>query len=304
VELLQAVSPMFVEMVMREIGRMRENAELPEFGEFEANNYIMQWLNMPVVAEGNRIGHLLILRNVTDERRLARMREDLVHTIVHDLRNPLSAVNICVDLMMEQLAGYQLSREIYDYVEIVQRNTEKTTRLVDMILDINRLESGQMPITFRSVGLSGLVDEVLNLQRPLAEEEQIRLEKEVPLSLPNVLIDVSLIERVLQNLLDNALKTTPAGRGVIRVEARSASTDGGRRVLVSVVDNGPGIPADIRDHMFQKFTTSEGQRRRGTGLGLAFCRMALDAHEEGIWVAQSAPGVGTTITFSLPIALE
>lgn len=300
---LRSISAKLVDLVLQEVSRLRQNNEQPGFGEFEANNYITQWLNLPVVAEGNRIGHLLILRNVTDERRLGRMREDLVHTIVHDLRNPLSAVNICVELMTEQLASVQLSSEVYDYLGIVQRNTEKTTRLVDMILDINRLESGQMPISFRPVVLAELVDEVLNLQRPLAEEDQIRLEQDVPLSLPKVLVDANLIERVLQNLLDNALKTTPSGRGVIRVEARSAGTENGRRVLVSVVDNGPGIPADIRDHMFQKFITGEGQRRRGTGLGLAFCRMAIDAHDEDIWVAQSEQGVGTTITFSLPIAL-
>ena len=303
VKQLRAISPQLVDLLLKEVARLRENDDQPGFGEFEANNYITQWLNLPVMAEGNRIGHLLIFRNVTDERRLGRMREDLVHTIVHDLRNPLSAVNICVELMTEQLASVQLSSEIYDYLGIVQRNTEKTTRLVDMILDINRLESGQMPISFRPVVLTELVDEVLKLQRPLAEEDQIHLEQDVPLSLPKVMIDANLIERVLQNLLDNALKTTPAGRGVIRVEARSASTESGRRVLVSVVDNGPGIPADIRDHMFQKFITGEGQRRRGTGLGLAFCRMAIDAHDEDIWVAQSERGVGTTITFSLPIAL-
>lgn len=300
---LRSVSPQLVALVLREAARLAQNSEQPGFGEFEANNYITQWLNLPVVADGNRIGHLLILRNVTDERRLGRMREDLVHTIVHDLRNPLSAVNICVELMTEQLATVPMGREIYDYLGIVQRNTEKTVRLVDMILDINRLESGQMPISFRPVVLSAVVDEVLNLQRPLAEEEQIRLEKDVALSLPKVMIDTNLIERVLQNLLDNALKTTPSGRGVIRVEARSVSTEQGRRVWVSVVDNGPGIPMEIRDHMFQKFITGEGQRRRGTGLGLAFCRMALDAHHEDIWVAHSEPGVGTTITFSLPLAL-
>lgn len=300
---LEQTPEKLVNLAWSETARLQQDGYLMNNGEFDLNEKIIQWLTVPVQSEENRVGQLLILRDVTNERQLSRMREDLVHTIVHDLRNPLSAVNICVEMMAEEMAGYDISDEMREYLGIIERNTEKTTRLVDTILDISRLENGQMPIDFKPVRLDQLVADVLQLQIPLADEDGIQLENAVQISLPNVLIDANLIERVLQNLIDNALKTTPLGKGMIRVEAVTASTERGRRVLVSVIDNGPGIPPDIRDHMFKKFTTGQGQKRRGTGLGLAFCRMVIDAHEENIWVEHSSREKGTTITFSLPLAL-
>ncbi|MEM7116831.1 MAG: GAF domain-containing protein, partial [Chloroflexota bacterium] len=303
-QMMDGVPAQASDVMWLETSRLQREGYLMSNGEVELTDRIVQWLTVPVQAEESQLGQLLILRDVTNERLLARMREDLVHTIVHDLRNPLSAVNICVEMMAEQIEGHEeLGSEMRQYFGIVQRNTDKTTRLVDTILDISRLESGQMPLNFRPVLLHELVEDVLQLQKPLAAEDGIRLENVIPLSLPRVLIDASLIERVLQNLIDNALKTAPMGRGVIRVEAVMSSTTKGRRVLISVADNGPGIAPSIRDHMFKKFTTGQGQKRRGTGLGLAFCRMVIDAHEEDIWVASSSRESGTIITFSLPLAL-
>jgi signal transduction histidine kinase len=172
--------------------------------------------------------------------------------------------------------------------------------MVNAILDISRLESGRMPLSPTIFAVGEAVEEVIDLGRPLAERKNIHLIDAVAENLPPVWADQALIGRVLQNLVGNALKFTPEG-GVVRVEAY-VSVAAPDKLFVSIVDTGPGIPADIRSQIFQKFVTGQ-QDGHGSGLGLAFCRMVLEAHEERIWV-ESVPGQGATFIFSLPLATE
>jgi signal transduction histidine kinase len=133
-------------------------------------------------------------------------------------------------------------------------------------------------------------------QLPLVAEKGLRLKNEVPSQLPPIYADAALVERVLRNLIGNAIKFTSTG-DVVRVAARADVSDSS--ILVSVSDTGPGIPADIRDLLFQKFVTGQ-QEERGSGLGLAFCKMAIEAHGKRIWV-ESPPGGGTMFAFTLPL---
>jgi signal transduction histidine kinase len=171
--------------------------------------------------------------------------------------------------------------------------------LVNSILDVSRLESGRMPIKYVQIRLSDLVAETLQAQGPLAADKGLRLERDVPPTLPPAWADADLIGRVLQNLVGNAIKFTPPG-GVIRVTAKVGQSDPLPVLLVSVSDTGPGIPSEIRGQLFQKFVTGR-QEGRGSGLGLAFCKLAVEAHGEHIAV-ESALGQGTTFTFSLATA--
>jgi signal transduction histidine kinase len=123
----------------------------------------------------------------------------------------------------------------------------------------------------------------------------------VPSDLPKAWVDAKLTERVLQNLVGNAVKFTPGG-GVVRVTAQVDNTEGHPRILVAVSDTGPGIPPQIEDRLFQKFVTGR-QEGRGSGLGLTFCKMAIEAHDERIWV-ESTPDEGTTFFFTLPVAAK
>jgi signal transduction histidine kinase len=172
--------------------------------------------------------------------------------------------------------------------------------LVNAILDIGRMESGQMPLEKSEVSLAELIAGVVESQLPLVAEKGLRLESEVPPDLPPAYADAALIERVLRNLIGNAIKFTSTG-DIVRVAAR-ADMSGEHSIFVSVSDTGPGIPADIRELLFEKFVTGQ-QEERGSGLGLAFCKMAVEAHGERIWV-ESPPGGGTTFTFTLPLLQE
>jgi signal transduction histidine kinase len=171
--------------------------------------------------------------------------------------------------------------------------------LVNGILDVSRLESGRMPLNRTSVEMGTLIAETLRAQAPLAADKGLRLESDVPPTLPPAWVDAELIGRVLQNLAGNAIKFTPAG-GVIRLEVKSGESGGRSVLLVSVSDNGPGIPDEIRNRLFQRFVAGR-QEGRGSGLGLAFCKLAVEAQGGHIEV-RSTPGRGATFTFALNLA--
>jgi signal transduction histidine kinase len=171
--------------------------------------------------------------------------------------------------------------------------------LVSAILDMSRLESGQMLLEQKTFNLANLVAETMQAQAALASKKNIRLESAVPAALPPAWGDPALIGRVLQNLIDNACKFTPAG-GSVRVMAHAEQRHGRPVLHVSVSDTGPGIPAKIQFQLFRKFVRGQ-QKERGSGLGLAFCRLAIEAHGERIWV-ESTSEQGTTMTFSLATA--
>ncbi len=240
---------------------------------------------------------IAMVEDITDRRAAEQMREDLTHTMVHDLRSPLTTITTSLELLQSGLLG-ELSARQAEIVQLAQSGARRMLQLIDTILDVSRLEAGQMPLRRSALDLSDLVATVVCLQGPLASDKQVQLVSDWPATLPLVWADADIVERVLQNLVGNAIKFTPAG-GVIRVSARLTEGDP-PKVLTSVSDTGPGIPPELKGRLFTKFAAGQ-QRGRGTGLGLAFCKLALEAHGETIW-AESAPGQGATFTFSLPLA--
>jgi signal transduction histidine kinase len=142
-----------------------------------------------------------------------------------------------------------------------------------------------------------LIEEVMTEELPLAESTGVALEANLPEVLPMVLGDRDFLERVLINLLDNALKFT-SGKGWVRVEVHPVQDD----VRVEVIDTGPGVPIEDRERIFEKFTHTRGQSgtRRGLGLGLAFCQMAVEAHGGRIWIEDGPGGRGSCFVFTLP----
>ncbi|MBN1936511.1 MAG: PAS domain-containing protein [Anaerolineae bacterium] len=238
-------------------------------------------------------GRLLVLRDISERKQLEQARDNLMHTIVHDLRSPLSGVNMALNVIVQ---GQAMSETQQQMIGIAQNSVNRMSMLIDSILDVSRMESGQMPLARSAVRLEALIATVIQLQTPLTQLNRLRLIDESPDNLPAVWGDAEVIGRVLQNLVDNAIKFTPAG-GEIRMTARHDPETA--QMLVSVADNGPGISPEVQERLFQKFATGDTPGR-GTGLGLAFCRLAVEAHGGRIWV-ESEPGKGTTFTFSLPV---
>ncbi|MGH2626090.1 MAG: sensor histidine kinase, partial [Anaerolineales bacterium] len=210
------------------------------------------------------------------------------------LRSPLS--NIISSLEMMQTSTPKKDEGTQSMMAIALRSSRRLSRLVDSLLDLGQLEAGKA-VLHRSVApIRSLIAEALEEVHPVAENKGHTLQFQLPPELPQVDMDVDMIRRVLINLLENAIKYTRSGG---RITASASQTDG--QVVVSVADSGPGIPAREQQHIFEKFTRIQQQgRSKGLGLGLAFCRLAVEAHGGRIWV-ESEEGQGSTFRFSLPV---
>lgn len=309
-EALRRQSPAVVRATLAEMRRLRQRDQAPGEGEYEVSSRTIHWLNLPVMAGTTPLGRLLALRDVTKERLLDKMRDDLTRTMVHDLRNPLTAISVSLQLL-DMTASADLPADQQQMLQSARSGAQRMLELVNNILDVSRLEGGRMRIVRVPVSLAELVAETLHTQSPLAAGKDLRLESQVPPSLPLALADASLMERVLQNLVDNAIKFTPDG-GQVRIVVGQLDGERVERwrqrgveppcLFVSIADDGPGIPPEIKGQLFQKFATGP-QEESGSGLGLAFCKLAVEAHQGRIWV-ESEPGRGTAFIFTLPIARE
>ena len=296
---MRPAAPQAARATLQELRRLKTGAEPTAEGDYEVDGRPIHWQSLPVRVGPRPMGRLIVMRDMTEERTLEQVRKDMTHTMVHDLRNPLTGIVAALDMVLSGHLG-ELSPPQRDVLQIALSSSERMMNLVNAILDVDRLESGRMPVTLVAVDAADLVREAVQVQAALAQNKQIRLECDLPRGLPLVQVDLNLIQRVLENLIGNALKFTPEG-GCVRVAARLAQAPPeAAGVLISISDTGPGIPLEIQSQLFQKFVTG-GQQEHGSGLGLAFCKLAIEAHRQHIWVDGSA-GKGTTFTFSLAAA--
>jgi PAS domain S-box-containing protein len=254
---------------------------------------------------GHVIGLLMVFTDVTEERELAQAREDLGNMIVHDLRGPLTAITTSLKLLAEIAPDDDpVGKMVRQTTDVSSRAVRKLLSLVDTLLDISKLESGVMVLEREQGQLSPLCIAVIDELSPLAHELDVSVALNVPDDLPLLYIDAEKVERILLNLVDNAIKFTPSG-GRVQIAAYSPGTMGAENgfVRIQVSDTGPGIPDQHKERLFDRFAQLDGQRgrRRGTGLGLTFCRLAVEAHGGQIWIEDQPQG-GAIFTFTLPVA--
>ena len=253
-------------------------------------------------AGGQVIGLLMVFTDVTEERELAQAREDLSSMIVHDLRGPLTAITTSLKLLGEIAPPDEsLGKTITQMTDAALRAVRKLLNLVDSLLDISKLESGAIGVDREPADLRALCESVIDELSPLSDELEISLELEIIEDAPLLEVDKDKIERVLLNLVDNAIKFTPSeGRVVIR--ARACTPEAGF-LCVEVRDTGPGVPDSHKERLFDRFAQLDGMRgrRRGTGLGLTFCRLTIEAHGGQIWIEDNPDG-GAIFAFTLPVS--
>lgn len=300
---LQPHAPGIVQAALAEMHRSQRGDEQPGEGECEIAPRTIHWFNLPVLAGSTPLGRLWILRDVTEERQLEKMRDDLTHTMVHDLRNPLTSLFMALQFLDEPFADNLLPNQRM-MLEIALDSSQKLLKMINNILDVSRLESGRMSLKREPIALDDLVAETLHEQSLQARQKGLHLESEIPSTLPLISADASLMERVLQNLVGNAIKFTPSG-GEVKVAVETTgelegSQDGTTpEMRISISDTGSGIPSELQSRLFQKFVTGR-QHGSGSGLGLAFCKLTVEAHGGRIWV-DSEPDQGTTFIFTLPL---
>lgn len=255
-----------------------------------------EWMGLPVLdSRGEWIGRIVVIRDVTEAREAERMREDLTSMLVHDLRGPLTAFLGALETLLHKSPG-PLTDVQHTLIDIAIDGGKQMLGMINTLLDIRRLEAGKMPLEFAPVRLQELVQVVVNQMEILAEESRLSLQVEIPDDLPKVWADTEKITRVLENLLHNAIKYSYPGGFV---EVRGAEKEG--MVWCAVVDHGVGIPKVELERIFDKFSQlHRPSAPRGSGLGLAFCRLAVEAQHGRIWV-ESEEGKGSSFYFALPI---
>lgn len=234
------------------------------------------------------------IRDVSERHAAERVKNEFVSVVGHELRTPLTSIHGALGLLRAGLLG-DLNPRGKQMVDIAAHNTDRLVRLINDILDIERLNSGNVPLELQATDVAALAGRSLEVMRPMAEGAGVQLTLEAG---PAVhLIDPDRIEQTLTNLLSNAIKFSPAGAEV-RLVVRSDA--GG--LTIEVRDQGRGIPAADLERIFNRFEQVDGSDARekgGTGLGLPICRAIAEQHGGRIW-AESAPGGGAVLTMALP----
>lgn len=220
-------------------------------------------------------------------------RDNLVHMIVHDLKSPLTAVLGYCKLLLKGLAKQRLDEQQVDFLERSIASGRRTLDMVDSILTVSRLEDGQMELRRELTDIEKLVGE-LRASLDFATVDGLKLIFQVEEGLI-VSCDPWLLQRVLSNLIDNAMRFADPEDGLVTLVASRRESS----IEFSVSDNGKGIPSELRDTVFEKFTQEGQANRRNYGLGLAFCRLAVEAHGGHIWVEERAER-GTLFRFTIP----
>jgi NtrC-family two-component system sensor histidine kinase KinB len=252
--------------------------------------------HMAKINYGGREAIQWLGHDVSERVALEKMRADLTHMVVHDLRNPLGSIMGSLQLIHTAFAEHDETLPISKLLSVAMRSGQKLYLLIDSLLDLGRLEAGETELSKTPVDVGVLVQEAAEQIQPFALSRKQELSTRVAPDATEVFADRDLILRVLTNLLDNAVKFTHRG-GHVTLSAEWME-DG---VLFTIMDDGVGIPPEYRQRIFERFARLENvDGVRGTGLGLAFCKLAVEAHGGRIWV-ESEVGEGSQFKFTLPL---
>jgi two-component system phosphate regulon sensor histidine kinase PhoR len=264
--------------------------KLPELSE--------RWLQVNAAAifnsAGEREGTILVFHDLTRLKRLERTREEFVANVSHELRTPLSLIKGYVETLLD---GARANPEVAErFLKIIERNTQRLDLLIQDLLSISALESGRVKLNLQPFALRPLVEKIFNDLKPPADNKNVALVNRLPELA--AIGDANRMDQVLANLVDNAIKY---GRVQGTVVVGGQKTDD-NRIEVFVQDDGPGIPPEALDRVFERFYRVDKARSReqgGTGLGLSIVKHIVQAHGGEVW-AKSELGKGATFFFTLP----
>jgi two-component system, OmpR family, phosphate regulon sensor histidine kinase PhoR len=274
-------------------------------------------------AAGELLGSVEIIRDISKLKELEQEKEDFVSMLSHDLKSPITAVVGSIDLVREAKLG-PVNEEQCEYLDAAVESCEEMVEMIDTLLGIHKFEAGKMRLNFKDEDPAHLINRSVAKFQTLAHRGGIKLYVTFAQAVPAVSVDRNSFGRILGNLLSNAVKFTPEG-GQIEVTLDLVPEVGqvldqipeqsyrqrdlpatGAYVRIRVRDSGIGIPLESLGTIFDRFVQAKNRRMgktRGTGLGLAFCRKAVDAHSGLIW-AESKPGAGSVFTLLLPALPE
>ena len=262
------------------------------------------------------LGRLAVIRDVTRERELDRMKADFVAVVSHELRTPLASIKMFISNLIDGIEG-EINEGQRDTLGRVAKNVDRLSRLINDLLDLSKLEAGKMQIRLAALDINEALESIAQVFTPTAEEKAVAVRLDAPDHLPVLWADPDRFDQVLTNLVGNALKFTPeSGEVTIGASYRKpepaeqlhqqdspSPLSGEGYVVISVTDTGPGIPEDDIEQVFDKFYQTDHSMTRktgGTGLGLPICREIITKHGGRIW-ATSELGKGATFAFEIPV---
>lgn len=247
-----------------------------------------------------RLGSFLVVTYALSSLRVARERQqELTSFIIHDLQSPLAAIILTLTLLKDVLPGSSEEETAHKFVGMGQSAAEELQGMIHSMLDLARLESGRMPLQREVVAVGELLAQAVHQVTLLAQSKGVRLEVISPSGGLAIYVDWTVTVRVLTNLLGNAIKFSPSN-SLVTISA--SATNGG--VIISVSDQGPGIPDEWRQKVFHKFAQVQARKSGvpvGSGLGLTFCKTAIEAQGGRIWI-ESGSERGTIVQLWLPSA--
>jgi two-component system sensor histidine kinase ResE len=264
-----------------------------EYTPDHGQTYLLAHVSPLTDQAGNSFGAVSVLQDITELKKLDQLRRDFVANVSHELRTPLTSVQGYVEAMLDRA----IPSEDYDkYLAIIHRETLRLNKLIYDLLDLSLIESRKEKWDLNEIDVPELVDQTLVKLKPLMEKHRVTVDRYFPARLPLMLGNEDRIEQVILNLLDNAVKFSPPG-GVVTLRAGVENNS----ITVSITDQGPGIPPEDLEHIWERFHRVEKSRSRalgGTGLGLAIVKQIVEAHGGTVNV-QSEVGKGSTFSFTM-----
>ena len=256
----------------------------------------IEWAVVPLRANGNDEGFVITARDISERIELEQLRDATTGMLVHDLRTPLTGLILGLDML--NIYAHRAKTE--DFIELLGKSKSSANRLLNLIntiLDTRKMQAGHFDLERSPCNIMAMVEEALQTVMRQIENSQQHVELDLMAEAALVLIDRTIIERVLENLLSNAAKFTPPG-GHICIASRLVDPNW---LEVSVSDSGPGVAPEQRSMIFELYGQVSGtQPRQGTGIGLTFCKLAIEAHGGSISV-RDAPERGSTFWFTIPV---
>lgn len=247
--------------------------------------------------KGDDLGTVTVVHDITLEKQLDNMKEEFLHSITHDLRNPMTSIKGFLKFLIDGVPG-EVNPQQKKMLLTINKASDKLLIMINDILDIAKIEAGQLDLDLESVNVPEVASHVIEVAEGLAQRRHISLELKADDAIGPISADNRLIERVMTNLISNSIKFSPED-GTITLEI----VDDDSHIKVSVIDHGDGIPADYIDKIFDKFKQVAGQRKGGTGLGLTICKHVVELHKGTIWV-ESKRGEGSQFIFRIPKNLK
>jgi signal transduction histidine kinase/HAMP domain-containing protein len=252
----------------------------------------------PVYTEqGDVVATTVVLQDVTRLLSFEELKNNLVATVAHEFRTPLTSLHMSIHLLTELAVG-PLTEKQADLVYAAREDCERLLSIVDELLDLSRIQSGRLELRLAPVEIESLVRRSLDAQRASAEQRGVELRCEVVPGMGRVLVDPDRIQLVFGNLVGNAIRHSPTGSAVV---ARAAVA--GRSARIEIADQGPGVPNEYRQAIFEKYFRVPGAPPGGAGLGLFIAREIVQAHGGEIGV-QGEPGTGSVFWFTVPLASD